>query len=141
MVLIKCPECGKEISDKAISCPNCGLPLRREDRGTYNIHIKREKQWFLINPLVNIQVDSSEDYKLKSGEEITIPATIGMHNILFSLGPRKTMANIEIKEDMEIIVRLNGGSSELEVSGYGITTTNNSPTVSVGVSIGGIIDK
>lgn len=26
MALIKCPECGKEISDKALSCPNCGCP-------------------------------------------------------------------------------------------------------------------
>ena len=26
MALIICPECGKSISDKAISCPNCGLP-------------------------------------------------------------------------------------------------------------------
>lgn len=27
MALIKCPECNKEVSDKAVSCPNCGLPL------------------------------------------------------------------------------------------------------------------
>lgn len=27
MALIKCPECGKEISDKASSCPNCGYPI------------------------------------------------------------------------------------------------------------------
>nr|DAT33183.1 MAG TPA: zinc-ribbon domain protein [Caudoviricetes sp.] len=27
MALIKCPECGKEISDKAASCPNCGFPI------------------------------------------------------------------------------------------------------------------
>ena len=27
MALIKCPECGKEISDKAKSCPNCGAPV------------------------------------------------------------------------------------------------------------------
>lgn len=26
MALIKCPECGKEISDKASACPNCGCP-------------------------------------------------------------------------------------------------------------------
>ena len=26
MALIKCSECGKEISDKAIACPNCGCP-------------------------------------------------------------------------------------------------------------------
>lgn len=33
MALIKCPECNKEISDKAISCPNCGYPL---DETNYN---------------------------------------------------------------------------------------------------------
>ena len=27
MALIKCPECNKEISDKAISCPQCGCPI------------------------------------------------------------------------------------------------------------------
>lgn len=26
MALIKCPECGKDFSDKAVSCPNCGCP-------------------------------------------------------------------------------------------------------------------
>lgn len=28
MALIKCPECGKEISDKASNCPNCGCPIK-----------------------------------------------------------------------------------------------------------------
>lgn len=28
MSLIKCPECGKNFSDKAISCPNCGYPVK-----------------------------------------------------------------------------------------------------------------
>lgn len=27
MALIKCPECGKEVSDQAESCPNCGYPI------------------------------------------------------------------------------------------------------------------
>ncbi len=27
MALIKCPECGKEVSDKAKNCPTCGYPL------------------------------------------------------------------------------------------------------------------
>lgn len=30
MALIQCPECGKEISDKAVACPHCGLPLTKE---------------------------------------------------------------------------------------------------------------
>ena len=28
MALIRCPECGKEISDKAADCPNCGAAVR-----------------------------------------------------------------------------------------------------------------
>lgn len=28
MALINCPECGKEISDQAATCPNCGHPQR-----------------------------------------------------------------------------------------------------------------
>lgn len=27
MAMIKCPECGKEISNKALTCPNCGCPI------------------------------------------------------------------------------------------------------------------
>ena len=27
MALIKCPECGKEVSDKALTCIHCGCPL------------------------------------------------------------------------------------------------------------------
>lgn len=29
MALIKCPECGKEISDNALNCPHCGYPVRQ----------------------------------------------------------------------------------------------------------------
>lgn len=28
-MLIKCPECEKEVSDKAYSCPNCGFPIQK----------------------------------------------------------------------------------------------------------------
>ena len=29
MAMINCPECGKEISDNAKSCPNCGYSLKK----------------------------------------------------------------------------------------------------------------
>ena len=32
MALIKCPECGKEISDRATSCPNCGYPISQDTK-------------------------------------------------------------------------------------------------------------
>jgi len=33
MALIKCAECGKEISDQAKVCPHCGLPLKKKGKG------------------------------------------------------------------------------------------------------------
>ena len=32
MALIKCPECGKEISDKAKKCPNCACSLKKNKK-------------------------------------------------------------------------------------------------------------
>ena len=39
MALIQCEECGKEISDKALTCPECGMPtLAQLDKtDTYKI--------------------------------------------------------------------------------------------------------
>ena len=30
MALIKCPECGNEVSDKAPACIHCGYPLQEQ---------------------------------------------------------------------------------------------------------------
>lgn len=37
MALIKCPECGKEVSNKALACIHCGYPLeaKKESTATY----------------------------------------------------------------------------------------------------------
>lgn len=32
MALINCPECNKEVSDKAPACPNCGVPIYTPDK-------------------------------------------------------------------------------------------------------------
>lgn len=34
MALINCPECNREISDKAQSCPQCGCPIAKRDPET-----------------------------------------------------------------------------------------------------------
>ena len=41
MSLINCPECSKEISDKALSCPNCGYPLSIYQNSA-NFYIKKK---------------------------------------------------------------------------------------------------
>lgn len=48
MALIKCPECGKEISDRAEKCPNCGCPIEEQknevDSKTVSINNVDSKQ-------------------------------------------------------------------------------------------------
>ena len=34
MAIIKCPECGKQISDRATSCPGCGYPINEPVNAT-----------------------------------------------------------------------------------------------------------
>lgn len=31
MALISCPDCGKEVSEQAPACPNCGRPMGNEN--------------------------------------------------------------------------------------------------------------
>lgn len=44
MALIKCPECGKEVSDKATACIHCGYPLNSMDNNVEekaNAHVEK----------------------------------------------------------------------------------------------------
>lgn len=43
MALIKCEECGKEVSDKASSCPNCGCPINSVTNETVNKEVLKGK--------------------------------------------------------------------------------------------------
>ena len=43
MALIKCSECGKEISDKATSCIHCGNPIKRQKK-----ELRILDKWFII---------------------------------------------------------------------------------------------
>lgn len=43
MALIKCPDCGKEISDKAVVCINCGCPINKFEEKKNTNH-KTEKK-------------------------------------------------------------------------------------------------
>lgn len=58
MALIKCPECGKEISDKAAACIHCGCPLQQ---GTNTIRTSKEHTTVTNYPQEkNIQINKKE---------------------------------------------------------------------------------
>lgn len=58
-MIITCPECSKEISDRAVACPNCGYPMNLSSKDD-NTDINNDK----------IVKDYDEDY---IGKEIKLP--------------------------------------------------------------------
>lgn len=46
MSLIKCAECGKDISDKAEACPSCGNPINKQPPVVETMEVERtSKKW------------------------------------------------------------------------------------------------
>lgn len=43
MAIIKCPECGKEISDQAEKCPECGYPIKKQ-LNSKQLNVKTNKK-------------------------------------------------------------------------------------------------
>lgn len=43
MALINCPECGKQISDQAASCPNCGMPRQKTVNASLSTTPKKQE--------------------------------------------------------------------------------------------------
>lgn len=58
MALIKCPECGKEFSDKAQACPNCGCPTSEVKKQEIMPEKAQEKE-------LDFELELENDYSLK----------------------------------------------------------------------------
>lgn len=43
MALLKCNACGHEVSDQAVSCPNCGQPLSKKEDDVQTIQLTKKK--------------------------------------------------------------------------------------------------
>ena len=77
MALIKCTECGKEISSKANTCPHCGAPLVKEKKKgscltkILGIFILFIGLIFMIGALSNMVSSESEEKECITLDEFT----------------------------------------------------------------------
>lgn len=65
MALIKCSECGKEISDKAEVCVNCGNPINQKKESKVMVYGYTES--YLLNPPVKIFIGENQVGTVKKG--------------------------------------------------------------------------
>lgn len=56
MALIKCAECGKEISDKAPSCPSCGNPINNKLQQKPVVIEQTYKKWKVVKLVSGILI-------------------------------------------------------------------------------------
>ena len=67
MALLKCKECGKEISDKAKTCPNCGCPI--------------EDEFAKTETTKDIQTEPKKNEKKKNSKLSTIAAVLAFFTV------------------------------------------------------------
>lgn len=101
MALIKCPECGKEISDKASACPNCGCPIA-EMSASGTVRIK------MPNNIVEgwVGLFSSRD------------ASVSSNGRVLWKGHHGENAEFTIDEPTKIVINLGGWANEVEGTVY-----------------------
>lgn len=100
MAMIKCPECGKDVSDRAKVCPNCAYPLEEmANFGKIRIKLNTQTNGFKSKQKVTITDKSGSIlWEGKSGEVADLEIT--------------TITDISIKYHTSFMVNLWGGSTE-----------------------------
>lgn len=79
--MIKCPECGKEISDLASSCPHCGFPIGFESTTNYSYSEQRNNPYQNAVP-VNTTYKQPEK---KQNNNDNKNSTLGILALIFSI--------------------------------------------------------
>ena len=70
MALIKCPECGKEISNKASACIHCGYPLESAQPEVASVHTTAQSQ-------SSVDLDVKSDNKPEITNDVSLEFSTG----------------------------------------------------------------
>lgn len=101
MALIKCPECGKEISDKATACPNCGSPVKAAG---CVVHFERKKA-MLVGTAISgtVYVDGKPVGSASNGASFDVELSYGSHSVsIESTVATKLASNRSTVETLDI---------------------------------------
>lgn len=57
MDLVKCSECGKQVSDRTVTCPNCGAPIKILTNDNIMIQVDRDPSQPFLGTVVEVKFD------------------------------------------------------------------------------------
>ena len=119
-----CSNCGTKVTDGAKFCTNCGQKLtsvqvkEEKSRGGMTLTIVRAKQWYAVNPPIQIIVDGQQNYSVENGMYIDIPILAGRHHILFSCAMRKKAIDVNITQNTALYVKFSRMTGGIQVENY-----------------------
>jgi|JFJP01.1.fsa_nt_gi uncharacterized membrane protein YvbJ len=77
MAIISCPECSKDISDKALSCPNCGNPIKANQNKT--------TKWLISKPALK-RAFSVDDLPTSINIALTFALSVVALFVVYGIG-------------------------------------------------------
>jgi NMD protein affecting ribosome stability and mRNA decay len=90
MALIKCPECGANISTTAKMCPHCGA----ERTGT--VTIRRNPILSFSGYETEVYIDGERMGELKNGESISLSLIEGEHTVYVKGGGQQDSTTVSV---------------------------------------------
>ena len=101
MALIVCPECGKQVSEQAATCPGCGYPIAQLKSN--DIQLVEQKNEAEKVGTMNSENDSSNNKKGRSGNKKTaiVIAALGVLivlGIIIAVGITKKQASLKAEQ-------------------------------------------
>jgi hypothetical protein len=103
-MLIKCPECGKEISDKAPQCIHCGFPLSNinTNKNISENHCLINETLYDLSSIININDRDSAINKIISITGISKWNANNLYSIIIKNGIPKTYTVINFDKPKQI---------------------------------------
>lgn len=140
MALLTCRECGKEVSDKAYTCPHCGYPLKEQEKTRYRLRIGHTGTsgfavflrvlailcWAggliiaISGALVTVAGRSGSETRFEFGTFLTLYSTYVISGFLFMC-----LASV-VNEIRSIYTMISGTSLEAEAGNAAVKNTGNS---------------
>lgn len=84
------------------------------------LKLRREKQWYLVNPAVDVTIDQGQPFGIENGQELVFPIAAGPHHLHFSCHVRSHDMDINVQGNMCVNLGWNRlwGSLEAEVQPF-----------------------
>ncbi len=107
-----CHNCGKELFDEAVFCPDCKYSFRND----YSLKIIYEDDVFLYKAKITVVIDNTNKHILKMGDDLVVTLLEGKHSVFVKMGFRKKTCNINLQHDVVLKVEVNRVTGGVDIS-------------------------